>query len=350
MVKNVNTFFVILFAFFNMVNASVIKAENIKNKHSQISQLEWTPGRNIDEKTDLFWENSSQEVNPNFNTQSFEEILNKYRKNFSIKSIGKSVTINNKLYPDISNYVPNGFVESWQKTFTTSLRAINQTRHCSPEIASCHDGVLDIDFNLINYEKFSFNPKVNIQSISNRGTKIGEGISLGFKAAKYISPKWSFAFGGENIIHFDDTIDLGRNFYLVSSTYIPFAKKKSDFPSMVFVNAGIGSDFFGYKGNGFLGTTSCLGKPTLTGEGTEKCNWGPIGSVAFVFNERFSLINEWFGYSYGTGFSYRPIKNSSLVLSLFATDFIKGYPRYASEGCPNNNCSTRYYGSFSLSI
>ncbi len=350
MIKNVYSFFVILSAFCNTVNATTIKSEKIKNKQCQISQLKWTQDINIDKKNDLLWEQYSGSNNLNLNHQSYLEILKKYRKKFSIKSIGKAVTINEKLYPDISNYVPNGFVESWQKSLTTSLRAISQTRHCSPKIASCHDGVLDIDFNLINSEKFSFNPKVNIQSLSNRGTKIGEGISLGFKAARYISPKWSLAIGGENIIHFDDTIDLGRNFYLVSSTYIPFANKKSDFPSMVFVNAGIGSDFFGYKGNGFLGTTYCLGKQTLTGDGTEKCNWGPIGSVAFVFNQRFSLINEWFGYSYGSGFSYRPFKNSSLVFSLFATDFIKGFPSYASEGCPNHNCSTRFYGSFSLSI
>ena len=53
---------------------------------------------------------------------------------------------------------------------------------------NCVDGVLDIDFNLINLENFSFNPKVNIQSLTNRGTQVGEGISLGFKAAKKISP------------------------------------------------------------------------------------------------------------------------------------------------------------------
>ena len=350
MSKNVYSFFLISFAFLNIINASEIKTEGIKNKQSKISQLKWVPVRNIDEESSLFWENSSEEVKPNFNTKSYINIVNKYKENFSVKSIGKSVTINNNLYPEISNYVPNGFVESWQKSFTTSLRAISQTRHCSPKISSCHDGVLDVDFNLINTENFSFNPKVNIQSLSNRGTGAGEGISLGFKAAKNISPKWSLSIGGENIIHFDDTVDLGRNFYLVTSTYIPFANKKNDIPSMVFINAGVGSDFFGYKGNGFLGTTSCLGKPTVTGEGTENCNWGPIGSIAFVFNERFSLINEWFGYSYGSGFSYRPLKDSSLVFSLFATDFIKGFPSYASEGCPNNNCSTRFYGGISLSI
>ena len=212
------------------------------------------------------------------------------------------------------------------------------------------DAVLDIDFNLINLDKFSFNPKFSFQSLTNRGTSLGEGISLGFKTAKELSPNWSFAIGGENIIHLDNTIDLGRNFYLVASSHIPFSRKKEDPESFIFINAGIGSDFFGYKGNGFLGTTSCLGKPNLTGGGSENCNWGPIGSIAFVFNERFSLINEWFGYSYGSGFSYRPLKDSSMVFSFFATDFIEGFPSYASEGCPNNECSVRFYGSISLSI
>ena len=42
---------------------------------------------------------------------------------------------------------------------------------------------------------------------------------------------------------------------------------------------------------------------TLTGTSDEpnSCSWGPIGSVAYS-NDRFSIISEWFGYSYGADF------------------------------------------------
>ena len=349
MMKNIKLIFVIMSILFGSLNAS-IKVENFKDNANMISQLNWKPLDKKYTESNLLWKESSDEVNKKVKSQSYKDISNTSRRFYDIKSTGKSININNKLYPEISNYVPNGFIEDWEKAFTASFRGISQTRHCSFNKGGCYDGVLDIDFNLINLEDFSFNPKINIQSLTNRGTKRGQGISLGFKAAKNISPKWSIAFGGENIIHFDDTIDLGRNFYLVSSTYIPLANYKNSIPSMIFINAGVGSDFFGYKGNGFIGTTSCLGKPTLTGEGSENCNWGPIGSIAFVFNERFSLINEWFGYSYGSGFSYKPFRDSSVVFSIYATDFINGFPKYASEGCPDNSCSTRFYGSLSLII
>ena len=39
----------------------------------------------------------------------------------------------------------------------------------------------------------------------------------------------------------DDTIDLGRNFYLVASSYYPISKNNSK--TLLFLTAGIGSDF-----------------------------------------------------------------------------------------------------------
>ena len=38
-------------------------------------------------------------------------------------------------------------------------------------------------------------------SLSDRGTDFGEGISMGFKTAFKEFKEYSFAFGGENIIH-----------------------------------------------------------------------------------------------------------------------------------------------------
>ena len=277
---------------------------------------------------------------------------NTYKKHLKIKSLDRSVTVNNINYPEISHYVPNGYVSDNQKFLTTSLRTISKLRFCDGKNFEykCADGILNIDFNLISTDKFSFNSKYSLQSISNRGTKFGEESSIGFKIAKHVNPNWSIAFGGENIIHLDKNIDLGRNFYLISSTFKKLGSSNKDNPSILFINAGIGSDFYGYKGNGFLWRAPCLGKPNLTGDDKNNCSWGPIGSIALAPNDRITFVNEWFGYSYGSGISIKPFKEKNIVLSLYATDFIKGFPKYAEEHCPNNECDTRFYGNISLSF
>ena len=326
---------------------SLIAQENREVRSK--GQLNWENIKEDSNNEILLWRESEyyqQEVNTKkIGKQRIDRILD-------VRAMGRSVTINDYVFPEISNYVPNAFVEDWRKTLTVSSRGISATRMCHGKNFSsgCIDGVLDLDFNLINTNSFSFNPKVNIQSLTGRNTSIGEGLSLGFKAAHKFSDKWSFAIGGENIIHFDETIDLGRNFYLVASTFKPLYKSSQKNGPILFLNTGVGTDFYGYKGNGYLGRVNCFGKRTLTGDGTSNCNIGPIGSISIAFNDRFSFNNEWFGYGYGTGFSIRPIKDSSLSLSIYATDYIKGFPEYAKDWCPNKICKTRIYGSISLTF
>ena len=320
---------------------------NIKSKKNNL--LDWEKVNN-NIKNKLRWEDTDQSFINNLIENSAKEII--LKKNIQVKALDRSVTINSIPYPEISHYVPNGYVSDRDKFFTTSLRTISKLRFCDGKNFEyrCADGILNIDFNLISTDKFSFNSKYSLQSISNRGTQFGEESSIGFKIARQLNPNWSIAFGGENIIHLDKDIDLGRNFYLISSSYKKLGSSNKDNPSILFLNAGIGSDFYGYKGNGFLWRAPCLGEPNLTGNDKNNCSWGPIGSFAFAPNDRITFINEWFGYSYGSGFSIKPFKERNIILSLYATDFIKGFPKYAKEHCPNNECDTRFYGNISLSF
>ncbi len=321
-----------------------INVESVSTKN-----LDWEYADQFSEEK-LYW----KEID---NREKFEIITNKKnnrrKKNiFSVRSTGKGISVNGNFYPDISNYVPNAFVEDPNKMFGLSARGISKTRFCSGDNFSrdCADGVLDFDFKLFNNDDLSIYPKLNIQSLTSRGTNFGDGVSLGIKVAKKLSSEWSIAFGGENIVHFDDTIDLGHNFFVVASTFLPINSAEKS--SILFLNVGIGSDFYGYRGNGFLFRTNCLGKNTLTGkpDNPNSCTWGPIASAALALNDRFSLISEWFGYSYGAGFSVRPFKENSLNLSLYATDFVKGFPKYAEDLCPSNTCNTRFYGSISINF
>ena len=301
-------------------------------------------------KSPLSWEkvDDPSEI-PELEASNITKLFN---NSFNIKSLDRSVIVNNIHYPEISHYVPNGYVSDNQKFLTTSLRTISKLRFCDGKNFQykCADGILNVDLNLLSTEEFSFNSRFSLQSISNRGTQFGEQSTLGFKIAKSLSPNWSLAFGGENIIHLDKDIDLGRNYYLISSTFKKLGSSNKDNPSILFINAGIGSDFYGYKGNGFLFRTPCLGKPNLTGNDNNYCSWGPIGSIALAFNDRITLINEWFGYSYGSGISIRPLKERNIVFSIYATDFIEGFPKYAKDHCPNNECDPRFYGNISLSF
>ncbi len=342
--------FLVLFSFFTNINASALFAEKNKEeiKSNSIKKLDWEYS-DLNNGEQLYWYKVDEDEI--YKDQIKIKNIGLNNNILSVRSTGKGISVNGNFYPDISNYVPNAFVEDPNKSFGLSTRGISKTRHCNGKNFSkrCSDGVLDFDFKLFNNNDISIYPKINLQSLTNRGTNLGDGVSLGVKIAKEISSDWSIAFGGENIIHFDETIDLGHNFFVVTSTYraLNFPKKSS----ILFLNAGIGSDFYGYGGNGYLFKTPC-GNNTLTGTSAKpnSCSWGPIFSTALTIDDRVSIINEWFGYGYGTGISIRPFKAASLSISFFATDFIKGFPKYAQDYCPNKECDTRFYGSISLNF
>ena len=342
--KNKILYLLITFLTFQSITRAEFQKDNLE-KESNFRELKWNLSPSKNEK-DPVWINS-----PN-NKELFINSQKGFQNDTKVKSYGKAISINSIYYPEISSYVPNAYVQDHDLNITSSIRLISKTRHCIGQNFSqkCFDGVADLDLNLLRGSKYSLNSKFSIQSLTNRGSDFGEGISMGFKLAKEITSDWSLAIGGENIIHFDDTIDLGRNFYLVTSTYRTIGKDNKKTPPILFLNAGIGSDFYGYKGNGFLGKTYCFGENTLTGEGSDFCTWGPIGSIALALNDKFTIVNEWFGYSYGVGFSLKPFESSTFILSIFATDFIKDFPTYANDLCGTNNCSTRYYGTISLSF
>ena len=343
-------YILLLFSLFINLNIPNLLAEKnkVEMKPNSIKKPYWEYG-DLNTKGYLDWyEVDAEEI---YKKQIKIKNISRKTNTFSIRSTGKGITVNGFYYPDISNYVPNAFVEDSRKSIGLSTRGISKTRFCNGENFSrgCIDGVLDLDFKLFNNDQVSIYPKINLQSLSNRGTNFGDGFSLGIKIANEISPNWSVAFGGENILHFDETIDLGHNFFVMTSTYLPLNSRKNS--SILFLNIGLGSDFYGYKGNGFLFRTPC-GNNTLTGTNDDpnSCSWGPIGSVAYSLNDRFSIISEWFGYSYGSGISIRPFKENSLSISLFATDFIKDFPKYAKNYCAGGVCETRFYGSISLNF
>jgi hypothetical protein len=122
---------------------------------------------------------------------------------------------------------------------------------------------------------------------------------------------------------------------------------------MLVATAGVGSDLFGYGGNGVLGSTDCIGGNNISSKNYPKgtdCYWGPVGAVSVAINDRISIGAEWFGYGIGAGISVRPFSDLPLTASIYAMDFLGNTPSYIQDTCTTDPCETRYYGRLSYSF
>ncbi|WP_152669521.1 hypothetical protein [Synechococcus sp. GFB01] len=253
-------------------------------------------------------------------------------------------------------YVPNAFAQDAGFFMSTTLDWVNRTRFC--EVADggdwtdCADGVAYFDFTPFKSKNASLGFQWAVQSLSgrNNGTGALAGQSLGFRTAWNITPTTAVAFGGEHIVQLDSSTDLGRNFYLVLSQAVPLNRAHK--PIVMVATAGIGSDFYGYAGNGF-GSTNCLSGNNISStdypEGND-CWWGPIGSLSVSFGSQFSIGFESFGYGIGAGISARPFDGIPLTFSLYVTDFLGNYPDWIDTFCTDDPCEPRYYGRVTLSF
>ncbi len=274
-----------------------------------------------------------------------------------VRGLARGITVNGDPYPDTGLNVPNGFAQDPEFTVSTTLTGTSRTRSCrvapGGDWIDCADTEAYLDITPFKGEYASLGFQYTIQSLTsrNRGTGVFAGQSIGFRTAVNLTPTTGLAFGGEHIIQLDNTTDLGRNFYLVLSQAIPFSRGQN--PILLVATAGIGSDFYGYAGNGTLGSTNCLSGNNVSSlnypTGTD-CFWGPIGALTLHLGSQVSIGYEWFGYGIGAGLSVRPIKDIPLTFSLYATDFLGNTPSYLDGLCTTNPCEPRYYGRLTMSF
>jgi hypothetical protein len=272
-----------------------------------------------------------------------------------VRSVGRGFTVNGNPYPDISLKVPNAFAIDKQFTFSAQLAGTSRTRTCrvgeGQDWTDCADGEIFLELTPLKGDNASLGINWTIQSLSNRNTEFSSAQSLGFKGAINLTPTLGLAFGGEQIVQFDNQTDLGRNYYLLLSQAVPLGR--GDKPAMLVATAGVGSDLFGYGGNGTLGSTNCIGGNNISSNSYPKgtdCYWGPVGAVSIALNDRVSIGAEWFGYGIGAGISVRPFSDLPLTASLYATDFLGNTPSYVQDTCTTDPCETRYFGRLSYSF
>ena len=272
-----------------------------------------------------------------------------------VRGVGRGFTVNGNPYPDISLKLPNAFAIDRQFTFSGQLAGTSRNRTCKvgegQDWSQCADGELFFEITPLKGENASLGINWTIQSLSNRNGSSGTGQSLGFKGALNLTPTLGLAFGGEQIIQFDNNTDLGRNYYLLLSQAVPLSRGEK--PAMLVATAGIGSDAFGYGGNGVLGSTNCIGGGNISSKNYPKgtdCYWGPVGALSVAINDRLSIGAEWFGYGIGAGISLRPFSDLPLTATFYATDFLGNTPSYIQDTCTTDPCETRYYGRLTYSF
>ena len=249
----------------------------------------------------------------------------------SVNSLNRSIVINDNLIgPDISWIVPLGFKWNSKYRFDTSIRGYSRRGNNQSFLNwNGGDGVGEIHFQALNSNKSSMGLNLGIRSVYSGNTggnsSIGEGLSAGFRFDRRISNSAGYAFGGEQILHFDNLTDTGRNLYLSFSKAWWDENNYSPFPLT------IGTFGFG-TGKFAEGTIKGLCSDLLGGSGTEikyqrSLCWSPIFSLARVHNEKISTFFEYNSKWFLIGTSLVPSQEIPLrgTFGIIISDHIDNY-------------------------
>ncbi len=260
------------------------------------------------------------------------EKTNKYSPP-KLGTLGRSIVFDNSIVgPDISWIVPPGL--AWNKKYKFDFQARgHNTRIPEPETKNFFgwndgDAVGLFSYQFLQFKDSSLGLNIGLRSLYNGDealggtTSIGEGLSAGFRWDYALSDRSGLALGAEQLVHFDNDTDTGRNIYLTASKAWWNGKDefgKDSFPLYV-ATAGLGT------GRMAVGPIKGLCTDLFEGSGTETqikrplC-WAPVFSLAKVHNEKFSSYFEYNSRFFLLGSSLAPFKkvpvrgNFALILS-----------------------------------
>ena len=262
-----------------------------------------------------------------------------------VMSISRGITVNRRLYPDVSLTIPNGFKRDPKHFLSLSLDGTNQVRRS--EFIGCRgsSSCPDIEFNaelaLLQTKLLSLELLYTVANVvpDNNNPESWTYQQLGFRVAANLTPTIGIAFGGES----QATIDIyapvdtsgaqlkGRTLFLVASTAIPLAVRQN--PPVLALSLGIGNGYYGFDGSN-----------------ASDSQWGPFGSISYAFNNRIGIAAEYSGYAFSAGVSIRPFEQVPLTASLFLTDFLGNFPSGIENSCPSGSCSPRALGRLTFSF
>ncbi|RPG19610.1 MAG: hypothetical protein CBC84_000020 [Pelagibacteraceae bacterium TMED124] len=309
-------------------------SKKIKYINSQlISDLKW-------EKTDSYsedlikieWEKYNRIINKRNNKINiYKKTLLPIESKYSINSLNRSIVIGKNIGPDIGWLIPPGFKWTKRKKVDTSLRGYNQTlshRRKKSEGWGWNkgDAVGQFYYQFLNKDRYSFGSNIGIRSVSPaHDSPIGDGLSVGFRGDYKLSSTSGVAIGAEQLIHFDEFTDTGRDLYVTISKAFWNGNKEGQFPLKIATGGfatgrmaegninGLCSDLFG-------------GAATEVQKKRRLC-WAPVFSLAYLFNDKLSTFFEYNSRFFLLGSSFVPFKEKPLrgTFALTISDHIHNY-------------------------
>lgn len=286
-------------------------------------------------KKQILWEKIITE--DSLVNEKLKKDFKKEKTIYAINSFNRSIVFNNEdIGPDISWIVPPGF--SWNKKykFDFSARGHNTWIPAPPNRNffgwNNGDAIGLISYQFLHKEKSSFGINIGIRSLyqgteaAGGSTKIGEGISSGFRWDYELDNSSGIALGAEQLIHYDNTTDSGRNIYLTASKAWFNSNNYGDsiFPIHI-ATAGLGT------GRMAVGPIKGLCSDLAGGSGTEfihrKLCWAPVFSLSRVENKKLSTFFEYNSRFFLLGTSLAPSQEIPLrgTFALILSDHIDNY-------------------------
>ena len=305
--------------------------EDAQIRNSNKKNIYWESiFENKKDKSQIIWKRVTEN---GINTLQKEYPLTKKMPIYSIGSLNRTIVFNNKIVgPDISWLVPPGFRWNNKYKFDTSTRGHNR-RESGEGFFGWNNGdaVGQLYFQPLHFKKSSIGINLGIRSVyegraTGGSSSFGEGLSLGVRYDRELSPDAGVAFGAEQLLHFDGLTDTGRDFYITLSK--GWWKNKANIPSfpLYVATAGIAT------GKMAEGNIKGLCSDLFGGSGTEvdaqrRLCWAPVFSIAKVFNSSFSTFFEYNSKWFLLGTSISPFETVPLrgTFAVQISDHIENY-------------------------
>ena len=313
---------------------NIHKKENILH----LAEITWEKNKNQNQKSSkIKWEsikkNEHELLIEAFDIKNFSA----YKYETTLNSLNRSIVFDNNIIgPDISWIVPPGL--AWNKKYKFDIHARgHNTQIPDPPKKNFFgwndgDAVGLISYQFLRYPKSSFGINLGVRSLyegdfaSGGQSAIGDGISAGFRWDYSLSSNSGVAFGAEQLIHFDDKTDTGRNIYLTASKgwWSDEYEGVGIFPLYV-ATAGIGT------GRMAVGTIKGLCS-NIVSDGTDitadrRLCLAPVFSIASVWNEKLSTFFEYNSRFFLLGSSIIPSQKIPIrgTFALILSDHIDNY-------------------------
>ena len=306
-----------------------LKNHKLINKEIRWDKLEINNKKNSE---NLIWRKIEVNEFDEFENQiKVKQTQQKDSRSKSVLSFNRSVVFNdNNVGPDITFLVPIGFKSKDGNFLDISLRGWNR-RHSNTSLFAWNggDAVSQILYQFINKEKSTFGLNFGIRSIYSGNlpggkTDIGEGISAGFRWDYKLGDNIGFAIGAEQLVHFDETTDTGRDIYLSLSKAFFKTNNDENLPFFI-LTGGLGTGYLALWENTKFACSDLFGGAAVDLSKYHQLCWGPFGAVSLVLNERIATFLEYNNYSFMVGASVNPKSKLRLTLGAIIAESYDDY-------------------------